>query len=307
MGQKNAKKLSQKTVKRNFNTIGLILVLYIFLVMLIPYGLHYSMVAYNSSILKDEYLYYGMYFIIILFGTIIPFFIMRKFAKLKVRKILRKVNATFVDLFVQTIVFFTICIALTYVSNMIINYLGLDGKLISGIGFSFEEASLGNILYIFMLIFVSPLLEEYAFRGVLLNTLSQYGKTFALYATSIIFALAHNSFAEMIPAFAMGVALGKTSLRYKSIQPTIVIHTLFNAFIYGLCVMPLSVTKYMAYALVAICVVALMLVLTGRYEKISIQKSKSSGTVNTLFYTRFTIVLSMILMIGYTCLFTFIN
>ena len=150
MGQKTAKKLSQKTVKRNFNTIGLILVLYIFLVMLIPYGLHYSMVAYNSSILKDEYLYYGMYFIIILFGTIIPFFIMRKFAKLKVKKLVRKVNATFVDLFVQTIVFFTICIALTYVSNMIINYLGLDGKLISGIGFSFEEASLGNILYIFI-------------------------------------------------------------------------------------------------------------------------------------------------------------
>ena len=109
----------------------------------------------------------------------------------------------------------------------------------------------------------------------------------------------------MIPAFAMGIALGKTSLRYKSIQPTIIIHILFNAFIYGLCVMPLSITKYMAYGLVAICVIALALVLTGRYEKISIQKSKTSAITNTLFYTRFTIVLVMLLMIGYTCLFTF--
>lgn len=307
MSQKTAKKLSQKTVKRNFNTIGLILVLYVLLVMFMPYCLNYYMVEFNSTILKDEYLYYGVYCIIVVFATLIPFFMMRKFSKLKLKKLVRPVNATFVDLFVQTIVFFTICIALTYVSNMIFNYFGLEGKLISSIGFSYEEASLGNLLYIFMLIFVSPLMEEYAFRGVLLNSLSRYGKTFALYATSIIFALAHNNFAEMIPAFAMGVALGKTSLRYKSIQPTIIIHILFNAFIFGLCVMPLSVTKYMAYALVAICVVALALVLSGRYEKISVQRSPSSSTINTLFYTRFTIVLSILLMIVYTCLFTFIK
>ena len=307
MSQKPAKKLSQKTVKRNFSTIGLMLVLYVLLVMFMPYCLHYYMVDFMPSILKDEYIYYGIYCFIVVFGTLIPFFIMRRFSKLKLRKLARAVNASFVDLFVQTIVFFTICVALTYVSNMIFNYFGLDGKLISGIGFSYEEASLGNLLYIFMLIFVSPLMEEYAFRGVLLNSLSRYGKKFALYATSIIFALAHNNFAEMIPAFAMGIALGKTSLRYKSIQPTIIIHILFNAFIFSLCVMPLSVTKYMTYALVAICIVAFVLVLTGRYEKISIQSSQSSSITNKLFYTRFTIVLTIILTITYTCLFTFIK
>ena len=42
--------------------------------------------------------------------------------------------------------------------------------------------------------------------------------------------------------------------------------------------MPQSVAKYMAYALVGICVLAFALILTGRYEKISIQKSKSSKT-----------------------------
>lgn len=306
MEQIKAKKLSQKAVKRNFNTIGLIFVLYIFFVMVIPYVFNYYMEETNSPILKDNILYYGIYFIIMVVGTLIPFFIMRKASKIKLKKLTRKVNATFVDLFVQTIVFFTFCIALTYVSNMLFSYIGLDGKLISGIGFSFEEANLNNLLYIFMLIIVSPILEEYAFRGVLLSSLSRYGKSFALYATSILFALAHNNFAEMIPAFAMGIALGKTSLRYKSIQPTIIIHILFNAFIFGLCIMPQSIVKYMAYALVAICVLALALILTGRYEKISVQKTSSNNIASKLFYTRFTIILSMILMIAYTCLFTFI-
>lgn len=302
-----AKKLSHKAVKRNFTTIGLILILYVLFVMYVPYLLHYFLMESSSPILKDEYLYYGVYFIILVFGTLIPFFIMRKFSKIKLKKITRKVSATFVDLFVQTIVFFTICIALTYVSNIIFNNFNLDGKLIAGIGLTYDEANLNNILYVFMLLIVSPIFEEYAFRGVLLSTLSRYGKSFALYASAIIFALAHNNFSEIIPAFAMGIALGKTSLRYKSIQPTIIIHILFNVFIYGLCVMPPSVVEYMAYALVAICVLAFVLIKIGRYEKISIQKSKINTIANELFYTRFTIVFTMILMIGYTCLFTFVQ
>ena len=307
MAESKGKRLSQKTVKRNFTTIGLILLLYVLFVMLIPYAFHYYLVATGSEILKDNFLYYGIYFIFMVVGTVIPFFVMRKFTGLKLKKLNRKVNATFIDLFVQTIVFFTICIALTYVSNIIFNRLGLEGKLISSIGFSYDEANLSHWLYIFMLVFVSPLMEEYAFRGVLLHSLSRYGKTFALYATSIIFALAHNNFAEMIPAFAMGIALGKTALRYKSIQPTIIIHILFNAFIFGLCIMPESIVKYMAYALVAICVLAFALILTGRYEKIRIQSSRSNKISNKLFYSRFTIILVMLLMIGYTCLFAFVK
>lgn len=307
MDSSKEKKLSQKTVKKNFSTIGLLLILYIFMVMLIPYAFRYFVIESGSDIFDDEIIYYGIYFIFLVLGTFIPFFIMKKRFIDKRKKIMKQIDATFVDLFVQTIVFFTICIALTYVSNILLNYLGLEGKLISGIGLNYEEAGLDNILYIFMLVFVSPILEEYAFRGVLLNSLSRYSNNFALYATSIIFALAHNNFAEMIPAFAMGVALGKTSLRYKSIQPTIVIHILFNAFLYCLFILPVSISQYLAYGLVAICLIAFILVLTGRYEKIHIQRSKSNAIANKLFYSRFTIILSMILMIGFTCAFTFLE
>ena len=147
MKQVKAKKLSQRTVKRNFTTIGLIVILYIFFVMLVPYLFHYYMEETGSPILKDPILYYGIYFIIMVLGTVIPFFIMRKFSKIKLKKLTRKVNATFVDLFVQTIVFFTICVALTYVSNMLFSYIGIDGKLISGIGFSFARKTDFQLLY----------------------------------------------------------------------------------------------------------------------------------------------------------------
>ena len=275
--------------------------------MVIPYFLHAFLRLNSPEIVNDQLFFFGLYFIIILLGTILPFFAMRKAMKVPLKKFNRSTSISFIEIFVQTIVFFTTCLILTYLSNIIFSYVGLGDKLISGIGFSYDEAYLNNWLYVFMLVLVTPIIEEYAFRGVLMNCMAKYGKLFGLIGSSILFALAHMQFAEMIPAFAMGIALGKTALRYKSIQPTIIIHILFNAFIFGLCIMPESIVKYMAYALVAICVLAFALILTGRYEKIRIQSSRSNKISNKLFYSRFTIILVMLLMIGYTCLFAFVK
>ncbi len=298
------KKLSSKMVKRNFTTIGLMLIIYVLFVLIIPHFLHIYLED-NTSLLKDETIFYGLNYLIIVFGTLIPFFMMRKFAGIKTKHLIRKVNASFIDLFVQAIVFFNICFALTYISNIIINRFGIDGKLISGIGIS-ENIDLNNIIYIFMFIGLSPLLEEYAFRGVLLNALARYNKKFALIASSLIFALAHSNFGEILPAFAMGIALGKMSLRYKSIQPTIVVHILFNAFIYSLYMLPSNIASYMGYGLAAICILAIYLYLSGRYQRIGIQKSVNK-TIPRIFFTRFTVIFSMILMVAYTCLLTFIK
>jgi membrane protease YdiL (CAAX protease family) len=300
---KKEHRVSKRYAKRQFNTVGLLLIMYALAVLIVPYFLHMYMISQDSIIMKDDMLYYGLYFIIILFGTVIPFFLMRKVFRIPIKKISRNFSSTFVDLFVQTIVFFTICIALTYVSNILFSYLGMEGKLLSSIGFSYDEANLNNALYVFMLIVVTPIVEEYAFRGVLLNVLSKFGKTFGLYASSIIFALAHLSFVEMIPAFMMGVQLGKTSLRYKSINPTIFIHMLFNGLIYALCVVPASVTKYMAYGIAAIIAIAAYLILSGRYERIKIQKLRSNKITNIVFFTRPTIIIAMLLMIADSLLF----
>ena len=295
---KKERRISKKYARRNFNTIGLLLVLYALAVLIVPFFFHMYMADIDASIMRDPTIYYGIYLIIILFGTLIPFFLMRKVFKIPFRKLTRNFNPTFVDLFVQAIVFFTICIALTYVSNILFSYMGMEAKLISSIGFSYDEADLSDLLYIFMLVFVTPLIEEYAFRGVLLSALSKYGKTFGLYASAFIFALAHMSFAEMIPAFFMGVQLGKTTLRYKNIVPSIFIHILFNGLIYALCVVPSSVTRYMAYGLTVVVIAAAYLILSVRYERIRIQKLKSNKITNLVFYSSPWIITAAVLMIA---------
>ena len=304
---KKARKVSKKYAKRWFSTVGMFLVMYTLFVLLIPYVLHLYLVETNSSILNDDILYYGIYFLIIQFGTLIPFFLMRKTLKITVRSFSRRISATFRDLFVQAIVVFTICIAAIYASNIIFSYLLLEPKLLSSIGLTFDNANLDNSLYVFMLIVATPLMEEYAFRGILINSLSKYGKGFAIYMSALIYALAHLNFVEYIPAFAMAFLLGKIALRYKSIVPTIIIHILFNTFIYGLVVIPASVTQYMAYGLVAIIGIAVYLILSGKYEFIKIQKARNAKVAYELFLTRPTVILAMALMIADTILFMFVN
>ena len=304
---KKARKVSKKYAKRWFSTVGLFMIMYALFTLLIPYGLHMYMVESNSPIMDDHVLYYGIYFIIMMFGTLIPFFLMRLTFRIKLRSISRKISATFKDLFVQAIVVFTICIASTYVSNIIFSYLGIESKLLSSIGFSYDDANLDNALYVLMLVFATPLIEEYAFRGVLISSLSKYSKGFALYMSALFFSIAHLNFVEFIPAFAMGVLLGKISLRYKSIVPTIIIHILFNGFIYGLCVIPASITQYMAYGLVAIVAIAFYLILSGKYEFIKIQKSHNARVAYNLFLNRPSVIIAMMLMIADTILFMFVN
>lgn len=300
------KVVSKKLAKHNFTTVGLVLIVYALIVLVIPIVLNALLEIMNSPILNDDFLYYGIYFIIILFGTFIPFFLLKNLAKIKTKRIFRPINVSFTELFIQTIVFFAVCTSLIYVSNMIFNMFGYETSLLSGIGLNYQEANLKHPIYIVMLILVTPIVEEYAFRGVLLNSLGRFGKNFALYASSIMFALAHMTISEFLPALAMGIILGKTSLRYKSIQPTIVIHMLFNALMYGLCVLPSKVAAYMAYGLALICAISIYLVLTKRYKRITIKKLRSNALTTRLFYSRFTVVFAIILMLLHFVLFAFL-
>ncbi len=297
MSNITGKRISRKTAVRHFNIVGTLLTVYALLVLVIPYALQYYLVSTESTILNDTFLYFGSYFLVVVFGTVVPFWLMRRVFKIPLRLINTKIRTSFVNLFVQTIVFFTICLVSTYVSNIIFAHLGLEGKLISGIGMSYDSANLDNLLYVFMLVIVTPMIEEYAFRGVLLSVLGKYGKNFGLYASAVVFALAHVHFSEYLPAFCMGVLLGKTQLRFRSIGPTIIIHILFNTLIYMLCVIPSSIAGYMAYGLAAVFIISIYLYISGRYERVYVQKLNSASNTYLLFFGSFMVIISLMLMI----------
>ena len=297
MPENKVRIISKKKAKRDLSTVGLCLVVYTLFVLIFPYGFKYFMDVYDPEFAKDEYVYIGVYLLILVIGTFIPFILLKQISKVKNNRIFGSVNASFVDLFVQAIICIASCTALTYVSNILLSYINVESRLLSAIGLNYGEAYLNNYLYIFMLIIVTPILEEFAFRGVLINALGKYGKVFGLYASAILFALAHSTVGEILPGFAMGYVLGKISLRYKSIQPTIFIHIIFNAFIYGMVTMPEKYAMYMAYGIGAICILAFYFFITGRYRTVKIKKTSGTKTSFRLFFKSFTIILAIALLI----------
>jgi len=299
--------VSIKKARKDFNTIGLILILYILFALVVPHLYKTFIAIIDADFVNDEYLYYGAYFLIMFIGTMIPALMLRIFGKVKNSSFFKIAQVSFIDLFVQTIIVFSITICLTYISNIILATFGFESKLISDIGFNYTDQNLNNLLYVFMSIGVAPLIEEFFFRGLLLNTLSKYGKAFALYATAFVFALAHGTIGELLPAFFMGVLLGKISLRYKSIQPSIFIHIFFNVIMYLLCIIPESIAKYMSYGLAAVIVLAAYLFLTGRYRKITIQRLPSTKLTNKLFYTSFSMILVYIDFIVYMAIYVILQ
>lgn len=85
-----------------------------------------------------------------------------------------------------------------------------------------------SILYIIEVAIFPPLVEEFAFRGVILNRLRPYGDSVALITTSVLFGLVHGNIVQIPFAFVVGLALGFAAIKSGSIIPGIIIHFVVN-------------------------------------------------------------------------------
>lgn len=73
-----------------------------------------------------------------------------------------------------------------------------------------------------------PMLEEFAFRGVILSGLRRYGTGFAIAASALIFGMAHMSASSVVFATIAGAAMGVAYVLTGNLWVTVCIHALNN-------------------------------------------------------------------------------
>ena len=73
-----------------------------------------------------------------------------------------------------------------------------------------------------------PVMEEFAFRGVLLSALRKHGAGFAIVASALVFAFAHGDFSNVVFAFFAGLVFGFLYVRTGNLWISICIHALNN-------------------------------------------------------------------------------
>jgi membrane protease YdiL (CAAX protease family) len=93
-----------------------------------------------------------------------------------------------------------------------------------------NESGLVPAVTAFYAVIFAPLLEELLFRGVILGSLSRYNRTFAIIISSIAFGFTHGNIQQAAYAMIAGIIFAAIDLRYNSIIPSMIIHSLVNLF-----------------------------------------------------------------------------
>ncbi len=124
---------------------------------------------------------------------------------------------------------FSICQLFTYLWNMMFGVMGLPAAEIPTVNWSLGDPWRTLVLTVF----ISPVVEEYLFRGVLLSRLRPYGDSFAIAASTVLFALMHNSLPQLFLALGVGAALGWLAVRTGSLRTGILLHMLVNLLNWG--------------------------------------------------------------------------
>ena len=119
-----------------------------------------------------------------------------------------------------------------FVGSMLLRYLGLfafEGAMVETPGvFSFSVRSENTFLHLLGTMILPAILEEVAFRGVLLEEYRSYGAPWTIITTALMFAMLHLSLENFVYYLFMGVILGVVTLATDSLLPAIGLHILIR-------------------------------------------------------------------------------
>ena len=86
----------------------------------------------------------------------------------------------------------------------------------------------GTLIYLFALTVVPAVVEEFAFRGIVLGSLKKYGSGYAIIISSALFGLMHGNIVQIPFATMLGLVMGYVAVATGSIIPCVIIHFLNN-------------------------------------------------------------------------------
>lgn len=167
--------------------------------------------------------------ILVPFSTALPFFIYMLISKKSTTYFLRFKKIGFSTAVLCVLAGFAVCLSGNFPAIAVQSFLGNFGyeptSALSGAIDSWDMFA----LELFTTAVLVPVMEEFAFRGVLLSALKKHGTGFAIITSAIIFALVHLDFSNVIFALIAGLVFGYLYAKTQNLWVTIAIHMLNNA------------------------------------------------------------------------------
>lgn len=132
------------------------------------------------------------------------------------------------DLICSIIMAVPIFIVITALSSAI--QMAMPDMMQSDMNVLFDLCNKYNIWFLIIPYAVLPaFVEEFEYRGLLLNAFSFKSVVSGIVATSICFAVSHMSLTNLIQPLAFGLILAFVRIVTKSLWCTVIIHTIYNS------------------------------------------------------------------------------
>lgn len=225
----------RKAIKKTSNTIGISLLIAMTLPKIIAYLLVISLfvLGFSSgkidSFLNDSAVNNFFQIIISALCFSLPFILVFNIAGYKVRDLIdfsKPKKNSVLPLFVMGIAFCAFSnIAITIAGNFFARF-GINYEVDFNDDF---KGIFGFLLSVIATAVIPPLIEEFAFRGVVLGVLRKYGDTFAIIVSSAVFGIMHGNFQQMPFAFLVGLVLAYITVKSGSIWIAVAVHAFNNA------------------------------------------------------------------------------
>lgn len=171
-----------------------------------------------------------------------------------------------------------------FIAEMLQNLLTQLGFYVSVPGYILPGDPLEAALSVALLIVVPVFLEEYLFRGVILQGMRCFGDGVALVASSVLFALAHFNAMQSANAMLMGLVIGYFVLRTRSLWTGIILHFIVNVLSYAETMLFRTVLQnysefvgnMVSLVLIAIGIVVFLLFIRGEHSAFTIPAAEKS-------------------------------
>lgn len=127
------------------------------------------------------------------------------------------------------VVLLAICLAIAY---PLLSFLSFAINISNNsIEFTTLNLSLqtSSFFYYFSVVFISPILEEFYYRKIILNEINKkYNSFWAILISSILFSLMHMDYVQCQLSFLFGLLAGYLYLKTNKIEITILLHSIVN-------------------------------------------------------------------------------
>lgn len=114
--------------------------------------------------------------------------------------------------------------------SWIYSKIGLNYDIFDELSVVPSNTLISNILYLIAIVVIPAIFEELLFRKAIINYSKKYGKAFAVIFSAILFGLFHMNLNQGIFAFLIGIIFGIIAIQTSSIKLTVLLHFLNNLY-----------------------------------------------------------------------------